>query len=280
MKRILLLLIVLIVSTGFAQEAEKTGGVWKNELVGNLNFSQITFDNWTKGGENSWAWQLDILGKATRDMEKFVWSNSGKLSFGKTQIGDAESRKSADEIRLESVLSYKMKVHINPFVAVTAVTQFARGYNYTDGGKVEISKFMDPGYFTQSIGFGYNYQDQVKTRLGAALKETITSDHPVPYADDPATSEIEKTKVEYGVESSTELNFVLSENILYNSKLDMFSNVKRFDEIDVNWDNIFSAKVSDYIKVNFNIVLFYDKDLSTKRQLKQSLSVGLSYTFI
>jgi len=48
----------------------------------------------------------------------------------------------------------------------------------------------------------------------------------------------------------------------------------------VNWDNIFTAKLTQYININFNITLFYDRDTSVKRQLKQSLALGLTYSFL
>ena len=72
----------------------------------------------------------------------------------------------------------------------------------------------------------------------------------------------------------------MSERILYESKLEIFSNFKATDETDVNWDNTFSAKVSELIKVSFNFRLLYDKDIFYKRQLKQTLAVGLSYSFL
>jgi hypothetical protein len=266
----------------FSQEAEKKTPEygWKKELIGNLNFTQNNFDNWSQGGENSWSWQLDINAKFVNDQEKYNWSNSGKCSFGKTKIGDVEARKAADEIKLESVYTYKFGVYVNPYIAATGKTQFTKGYIYDNNLKTAVSNFMDPGYFTESIGVGYAPNDKIKSRLGAALKETITSDFPNPYADDPNTEKIEKTKVEIGAESTTDINLKLSENILFTSKLELFSNLERVDEIDVNWDNLFSAKISKYINVSLNVCLFYDKDISKKRQLKETLAVGLSYSFL
>ena len=75
-------------------------------------------------------------------------------------------------------------------------------------------------------------------------------------------------------------NLKLSELIVYVTKLELFSNMKGVDEIDVRWDNVFSAKVADYIAVSFNFKLFYDKDVSLKRQLYQTLAVGLTYSIL
>jgi hypothetical protein len=67
---------------------------------------------------------------------------------------------------------------------------------------------------------------------------------------------------------------------LFTSKLELFSTFKALDETDVNWDNTLQVKVSEYISVNINVNLIYDKDLSAKRQIKQTMALGLSYTFI
>jgi hypothetical protein len=266
----------------FAQEEKKEEPKygWQNEVVTGLNLTQNSFDNWSQGGENSLAWQFNFNAKFINDQKKYNWSNTGKLQFGRTKVGDQDSRKSIDEIKLESVYTYKMSLYVNPYISASAQTQLMKGYKYTDTTNFVVSNFFDPAYFIQSAGIGFAPNETVKTRLGAALKETVTRDYPVPYADDPDTPEIEKTKVEPGMESVTDVNVTLAKNILFTSNLQLFSNMKAFNEIDVNWDNLLVAKVNDYINVNFNVKLFYDRDISTKRQLMQSLALGLTYTLL
>ena len=249
-------------------------------MVGGINLTQTSFDNWTQGGENSAAWQLNLNFKFVNDQEKTNWSNSSKFTYGETKSGDAESKKSIDEIKIESVFTYKVSVLLNPYVAATGESQFAPGYNYADNSKTQISAFMDPGYFRESVGVGYKPNDIVSTRLGAALKQTVTNDYPKPFADDPETTETEKIKSEIGVESVTDVSWKISETSLFTSKLELFSALGGLDETDVNWDNLFTTKISKYFNVNFNVKIFYDKDISAKRQIKQALALGLTYTFL
>ena len=68
--------------------------------------------------------------------------------------------------------------------------------------------------------------------------------------------------------------------MLLTSKLELFSNLESFQQIDVKWDTILSAKVARYVDVNLNVKLFYDRDISRKRQLKQALTLGLTYTIL
>ncbi len=267
---------ILFSQDGGDEEKKEPEYGWKNDVVANFNFTQNQFDNWSQGGENSWAWQTDLMAKFINDRENFNWANAGKLSYGKTKIGDDESKKAADEIKIESVFSYKMggNLNINPFVSITGLSQFTRGYEYTDTSRIEISNFMDPGYFTESIGVGYAQGDNFKTRLGAAFKQTITDKHADRYALG------ETFRSEYGLESVTDFTAHIAENLVYTGKLGMFSNLKRFDEIDVDWDNTFVGKVTDLLNVTLTIRLFYDRDVSSKRQLKQTLAIGFSYDLI
>ncbi len=262
-------------SLSFAQQADKKAPQygWKKELVGNLNFTQNTFDNWKQGGENAWAWQLTINGKWVNDQKNYDWENTLKINYGKTKVGDAASKKSTDELNVSSVYTYKMGIYVNPFVSFSGLTQFTKGYKYEADTSYAISEFLDPGYFMQTLGIGYAPNNHIKTRLGAAFKETMADKYANLY------SKGKKFRVEYGANSVTELNFKLAQNILYTGKLQLFSNLKAFNQIDVNWDNMLASKISKYISVNFNVKLFYDRDVSPKRQLQEVLAVGLTYNF-
>ena len=100
------------------------------------------------------------------------------------------------------------------------------------------------------------------------------------YTDDLDTYEVEKLRSEIGLESVTVVTYQVKENIIYVSFFDLFSNLKAINEIDVRWDNLLTAEVSKYITVSFNFQLYYDRDISIQRQLKQYLAVGLSYTVL
>ncbi|MFH1852506.1 MAG: DUF3078 domain-containing protein [Candidatus Neomarinimicrobiota bacterium] len=279
MMRTNILLATIIILAGLTAQPAATA--WDKQLAGNLNLTQNSFDNWTGGGEDAWSWQVDVNGSARYENENLKMNNSGKFSYGKTRVGDYSARKSADEIRLESVLSLKKGVAVNPYVAVTGLTQYSAGYSYPgDTARIEVSNFFDPAYFTQSIGIGFAPNEMLSTRMGASLKETITSDHPVPYADDPETAAPENFKFEFGAEVVTDYRRNFSENLQLLSKLELFSNLRAVDQVDVNWDTTITAKVAKSVSTNFNFRLFYDSDVSPRRQLKQTLALGISYIII
>jgi hypothetical protein len=267
------------VTAALAEEEQEPG--WKNGLVFNFNLTQASFDNWAQGGENTLGWQVGLNGKFTHFGPAHEWANTANLAYGTQKVGDEEARKSVDEIKLETVYTYKAGFFVDLYVAATAQTQFSNGYFYDDSGKTAISGFLDPGYFTQSAGIEKSYGAVLQSRLGAAIKETVTDKYPVPYADDPETEdEIEDTKVEFGMESVTDLSLTLSENLLFTSKLALFSDLEASNEIDVAWDSLLAAKVQKYVTVGLNVKIFYDRDISKKRQLSQSLAIGLTYALL
>ena len=273
-------------------EGDEPATGWKKELVGSLNLTQASFDNWAQGGENTLGWQLGLNGLFVHTNPQHEWSNGVKLAYGMTKLGDDDAVKSVDEIKLESVLTYKAGFFVDPYVAATAETQFSKGYEYAEvldtvgtvvrivDVKTGISNFMDPAYFTQSAGVQRQYGDVLKTRLGVAIKETVADEYAERYSDDVETDEIETTRVEVGAESVTDLNLQLSDKVLFASKLELFSNLEATNEIDVKWDNLLTAKIHEYLNVNLNVKVFYDRDISTSRQIKESLALGLTYSFI
>ena len=100
---------------GKTQKKEEPKFGWQNEMVGGLNLTQTSFDNWTQGGENSFAWQLNLNFKFVNDQEKFSWANSEKFCYDSTKTGDQKVRKSIDEIKLESVytINFNFKLFYN-----------------------------------------------------------------------------------------------------------------------------------------------------------------------
>ena len=276
-------LMVVLSSPTIAQEAKEDSVVygWKNQVVPGLNLTQASFDNWEQGGENTLAWQLKMDMNLTNDQEKFIWVNNGKFTLGFAKVGDDEAKKSADLIDLESVYTRELGKYLSPFVAVTGKTQFAAGFQFEGDTKTKVSKFLDPGYFTQSLGLGYISEDKkFKSRLGFVVKETVTSDFPMPYADDPETTKVEKTKVEPGIISVTNLKKQFNEDVIFTSKLDIFTDLEAFNRTDMTWENNLTLKVAKYINVSVELVLFYDRDITRKLQIKQVLAVGFTYTLL
>ena len=64
----------------------------------------------------------------------------------------------------------------------------------------------------------------------------------------------------------------------YYSFLRLFSRFNSLDVWDVRWDNIITAKVNDYINVNFSVTVLHEISQTRKTQLRESLQLGLTYS--
>lgn len=279
MKKLISILLFLITSV-LSQDTTAIDTTWQKEAVGLLSISQAYFDNWATGGENTFAHQFDLGVKLVYNNDRYVWTNTGKIAFGNSKIGKAETKKTIDELRVESVLTYFLGLVANPYLSLKGETQIAPGYVYNENTKAQVSAFLDPGYFTQSVGLKYSPMEELSVRFGVAVKETITKDFPVPYADDPGTKEIETIKIEPGMEMVYSYSKKISGNTVINSIIDLFNSFTSIDATDVRWDTDIITQVTKHINVRFSVKLFYDKDISTRRQLNQSLLLGISYTLL
>ena len=271
---------MLVSITGVtAQEEAAPAPPWSHQLVGNLTANQVSQKDWAQGGEDALSWGLSIEGRSVREQTLTQWATSYKLGFGQTRLGDQETRKTLDRVDLESVLTYKLDTFLNPYVGATLKTQLLKGYTYTDSSRFAVSALMDPAYLTQSFGAGFSPRPEIRTRLGLALREILTSTY-TGYADDAATAKIEKTRVDGGLESVTSGEWQLAENILATSKLEIFAPFTALDETAVRSDNSLAVKLIKYVTLNVNLELVDDATASDELQIKQAMALGLSYTFL
>lgn len=268
-------------ATNQTAPAQIVNSSWKHTMIISANITQISFTNWAQGGENSLAYALFLEGKSSYSDNVVQWINSYKFGFGQAKLGTQGIRKTDDKIDLESVLTYKLGTYINPYASASLKTQFVEGKVYSaDGVATPVSNFFDPAYITQSAGAGFQPIPQVKTRLGVALREIIANDFSAIYTDDPNTAEIEKVKIDGGFESVTEIGWNVMENVIFNSKLEIFAPIKDLLHATVRCDNTISAKVNKFLSINFNVLLIKDPRITARTQIKQTLAIGFNYTLL
>ncbi len=250
---------------------------WKHELTAQLNLSQVSFSHWQAGGTDALAYIATLIGKSTQTLTSTVWTNSYKLAFGQAKLNGQDIRKTDDEINLESLLSYKWGVHIDPYVDATLLTQFAPGYTYSDtAAPVQVSAFFDPAYIKESAGIGFLLSKAFETRLGIGLREIVT-DKFNNYAAEPTENEVKKVRVTGGLESVSQLDFPIDTNVLFHTKLELFAPIKTLDRIVVHGEGSITAKISKWFSTQLTALFINEPDVSPFTQIKEGLSLGISY---
>ncbi len=253
---------------------------WKRQVIASLNLSQASFNDWKQGGTNYISWQGDLSAKLEQDTTAVNWANSLKLEYGLTYVDGQGTKKSADDIDLESVYSWKTWPQVSPFISLAAKSQFDAGYDYSKNPAVQTSAFLDPGYFTESGGLKYTPGPVFTTRLGFAVKETVADKYAYIYTKNPDTGVIQKELTEEGISSVSELNYKISSNSNFGSKLDMFWNGRALDRTVVEWDNLLAVSLNKIISVNVENDYRYDPVVYNGWQIKETLGIGFAYSLL
>lgn len=260
-----------------AEEKDTTKfGKWIPKGTAGFNLSQIAFSNWSQGGENSITYSINGNFSLKHETKTDIFTNSLKATYGQTKINEEDFITNENEIFMENLYSYKFGWKLDPYISNTLRTSITPGYKSEDGTEVQVVKFFDPGYLTQSMGFRYEKLDWFQTRLGIAIQEIITSKF-TNFTDDPDTAEEETFKFETGIEYAAELELTVMENILLQSKLLTFTRFENLDVWDVRWDNVFTAQVNKYINVNLNVIVIHNIKQTRRTQIKEALQIGVVF---
>ena len=280
MKRILLLFLLLSLTTVYSQDGDSTLNNWTQSLIASANLSQVAFDNWSKGGENSLAYSFGVDWVTNyKSTSKWSFKNQLKGDWGQSKTGDEVSKITSNNMFNETVLFYDVGWAVKPYASNLIRTPITAGYNYDPSIAPEQSvAFFDPGYVTQSIGFAYDKSEVFQTRLGLAFEESFANKFGLSSTDDPETAEIEKFKYETGIESITDIKYEVFENVLYKGKLRLFSAFDRMDTWDVAMDNTLTAKVNSWLNVNLTYLVVYKVSESIKTQSQNAIQVGVTYS--
>lgn len=258
---------------------DSTLGKWIPSLVTGANFSQMSFNNWTPGGENSMSWTLLEDFTLNYKTEKWSLKNQLKSSYGRTKNGDVPFRTNDNTGFFETVLSYNIGWDVNPFFSNAVRTQLTEGYDYKQVPQKKVADFFDPGYITQSLGFTLDKNKVFRTRLGVAVQETFTRFY-TQYSDDPATAKCERFKWDTGIESVTGSQANIAENLSYTTTMRLFTRFETLNIWDLSWESAIMAKINSFMNVNFNFLLVYEKSQSVRTQFKEALQLGLVYKII
>jgi hypothetical protein len=274
-------------------------GTWVYNANARLNVSQAAYSNWEEGaGNNSLALATGLGGQAMKRGEHWIQAHELRLAFGLLNQEEQELRKSQDEILWNSSLRYEGDDFFrifNPTMAVNLRTQFAKGFDYSsnpfegevpDGDPrldleppVETSQFFAPAFITESLGLTYEPISDFTLRFGAASKQTIVTerDFRVLYGVEEGTV----ARVEAGAEFASSFDRQLTDNIRYRSQLNIFFSFNQAEQPpDARWDNTLSLAVNDWLSTDLQFVALFDQDITDAIQLKETISVGLSFTLL
>lgn len=261
---------------------------WEADLGATLRASQASYNNWTEGGVSTLASTALISGKAVRTTRDWTQTFETRLGIGIVKQDTLNLRKAEDVVRLTATIKYRgsgLFRRFNPTAATGIRTQFAPGFNYetnpfNDGRDppVKVSDLFSPATFTQSLGLTYSSDWGFRQRLGIALKETVVLIEKLRMLYGVNSSD--PVRFQLGVESFTEVDKEVVENVLLKSSLGLFAAFNQEELPDMLWENVLVMKVNKWLSADLEFVALFDRDLSDRIQLKEAVSIGFSFVII
>lgn len=281
---------------------------WEQSNTVGLDLNQVAFVNWNVGGNNSVAGVAKgaFIRKYTK---KYLnWNNELILKYGLNRQEGQGTRKTDDQIELNSTFGYRTDTVSNWYYSAkfNFKTQFANGYNYPNTTD-EISGPFSPAYIFLGVGTEYIRKDLGLNLYLSPLtaKTTIVTDNRLAdqgaFGVPAATYDADGNLISHGKNTRTEVGILITnqfkrqifKNIMLDNRFVFYTDyLNNFGNIDVDWQMQLDLTVNQYVKANVGMHMIYDDDIKSKVerdgvqvtegpkiQLKQMLGVGLTYTF-
>ncbi len=261
---------------------------WKFKFDGSMQFLQnFVSDNWHKGGESNYsAVASAVLELNYNDKNRVTFDNKLEMKLGfQTSNSDTvhKFKPNNDLLRYTGKLGLQAHKKWYYTLQLLAYTQFARGLKANNVNT--FSDFMSP--FDLNVGLGMEYKvEALNKRLTGSLNFSPLS-YNMRYVDrtDLATNygldEGKHTKHDFGSQLTIDLQWKIAEQLTWKTRLYGYTSYQR---ALVEWENLFTLKVSKYISAN--LFLYPRFDDSGKRnegmgylQFQEYSSLGLSYSF-
>ena len=254
---------------------------WNPEVIGHLSFAQTGFSNWAEGGVNSLAFSGGIRASAAVRSGRWNREHDVRLAFGLIRQDSVGYRKAEDLLRTEMTLMYGGNgffARFKPTIAVRVRSQFADGFDYEFEPPKRVSTFLTPATLTETIGLTSDLNGLVFFQAGVGSKQTIvtTSELRSRYGVNPNRT----VRWEVGLDVVAEIDTDITTNVHVNAAVSFFNALDQKNRPDILGDVLVTMKVNDWLHVNFEWTTVYDFDITRAMQMKEILSLGVSWRLL
>jgi hypothetical protein len=263
---------------------------WKTTTAIGINLNQAAFsNNWNNGGVNSLALAGLINYKAEYVKENYSYTSEVILNYGKVKNKNQLEKKTVDRIFWDNKAAIQLSKNWYFFGSVNYESQFDNGYAYSvDGDGYEsrtlISKFMSPGYLTESLGFEYRPSKFFSTRIGTGTaRQTFVLDTTL-YNNNAGQNNFgvpigHKFKNELAFQVVSAFEKEIFHNLNLKTRYMVFVPYDKIAYTNHRLDVEVRAKVNRFMNVTVTGVGLYDKNTAAKIQASQTLALGLMFVF-
>ncbi len=281
MRKILFLLLLFFFSSFYAQQKIKdtvSVPTWKIHGRFTFIFNQSSFTNWTSGGENTIAGNLNVNYDFNYKKQYVNWDTRILSGYGLSYVSEKGFRKMNDRFELNSL--YGIRTRGTWFFSnfINFKTQYSRGYNYKKTSQELVSAFFSPAYLSLGPGALWKKSDNLHVNIApGTARFTFVNDF---------------FSGKFGVEEGKNVAFSLGFNLSGYYKLNIMENIEMENilmiysdyldkpkNIDIEYQVNFRFKVNKFIKMHLTLHTIMDENASGKTQLRELFGLGLNYSF-
>ena len=285
---------IILSTLSFSQTATESENSGKWKVTGNagVTVTANTYStNWTGGEKGAVSWAAQYATEASRQFTpKIKNRNTLKLAFGQTLVQSSDSNgtkswekpeKSTDLVDFESLLQFTLKKAVDPFAALSVVSQFQ------DAQEPDNIFYINPLNVTESFGAVRNCvknkQTEFTSRLGGAVRQLydrrkvgseLTNDGGVE-----VVANLKHSNKDNSVVLTSQLNVyeAVFSSVAEETKGTPEENYWRYP--DLNWENTMAVNLTSHLMLNLYAQVLYDKQIDSDVRLKETLSAGFSWNF-
>ncbi len=259
---------------------------WRNLTSFGLNINQAAFsDNWGAGGVNSLSLGGQFSYKTDYTKEDKNFASELILQYGTLNNKGQLARKTIDRIFLDNKVALKLSKSWYFFGSLNFESQFDLGFSFSKDAQGNekrklLSKFMAPGYLTQSFGFEYKPVKHFFLRIGTGTaRQTFVLDKDL-YLTNPKNFGVlpgKNFRNELAFQLVSSFDKDIAKNLNLKSRYSVFANYETLSRIDNRLDLTLTASVNRLINVSLAGIILYDDDMASKIQASQAMAFGLVY---
>ncbi|PQB05621.1 DUF3078 domain-containing protein [Aureitalea marina] len=312
------LLLVFVTSLSFSQDvADQINDTipdgWRFSGSASLLLSQAAFNKeWQAGGTSNIAVELSGVQQIDYKNGPWVWDNTIWADYGKTRFKDSEfDQKTNDRLEFTSTVGRRIK-QTNWYASffLNFRTQFDKGFEDTDTEflvpnpenpdqliPVEVTtreletKFMSPGYLQFGPGMLWKKSENLKVNIAPASARFVFAASQFTDPNNPGNQldgdmryfgidAGDTSRFEFGASIQATANFQLIENVLMRNQLNLYSNyLEDPQNVDIDYTMNLIMSVNSWLSANFIFQAIYDDNAARGFQIREVLSVGLTFGY-
>lgn len=279
MKKILLIILSVQLSSSFAQNNEEPQPNWTKKGIITFLVNQSSFENWIAGGISNVSGALSINYDFNYKKNDWTWENKLIANFGLTKIKNQDIQKSSDLLEWNSVVGKKAKGYWYYSAFLNFKTQFADDLDKDTKGP---TKFLSPGYLQFGPGMLWKKSDNLKVNIAPATSRLIIVDKDLTKPDKGyfGVEEGKSTRYELGASVGAYYKLDLMKNISMENILNLYSNyLEDPQNVDLDYTMNLVMSVNDFISANLSYQTIYDDNAFRGLQTRQVFGIGINYNF-